>query len=134
MQHKTNGLPKEYTIAYKCKGVECRVSVINTDQLTREEIRTLADREVRRQIAEKTRRSANMINGESTKFFNSSKRDSQTSAEMIPTFDVKAHMQPSERETVAKKNAENARLADIMRKFASGELTQEEMLAEMNNQ
>lgn len=134
MKHEQNGLPKQYTIAYKCKGVDCRVSVINTDQLTRDEIRTLADREVRRQIAEKTRRSANMMNGESTKFFNSSKRDSQTSADMIPTFDVKEHMQPTERETIAKTNKENKRLADLMRKFASGELTQEEMLAEMNNQ
>ena len=134
MQNKTNGLPKQYTIAYKCKGVDCRVSVINTDQLTRDEIRTLADREVRRQIAEKTRRSANMINGESTKFFNSSKRDSQTSVDMIPTFDVKQHMMPTERETIAKKNAENARLADLMRQVIDGKLTHEQVLELANQQ
>ena len=43
-------------------------------------------------------------------------------------------MQPTERETAAKKNAENARLADLMRRFAAGEISQEEMLSEMNNQ
>tara|TARA_R100000353_G_scaffold167596_1_gene129772 strand:- start:376 stop:777 length:402 start_codon:yes stop_codon:yes gene_type:complete len=133
MNNQTS-MPKEYQIEYKCKAINCRVSVVNADKLTNEEIQTLADREIRRQIAEKTRRSANKINGESTKFFNNAKRDTQVSPDLTPVFDVKAHMQPTERETAAKKNAENARLADLMRKFASGELTQEEMLAEMNNQ
>jgi hypothetical protein len=127
-------MPKEYLIEYRCKAIDCRVSVINADQLTSEEIQTLADREIRRQIAEKTRRSANKINGESTKFFNAAKRETQVSPDLTPVFDVKEHMQPTERETVAKKNAENARLADLMRRFAAGELTQEQMLAEMNNQ
>lgn len=127
-----NSMSKQYTIEYKCKAIECRVSVVNADQLTDEEIQTLADREIRRQIAEKTRRSANKINGESTKFFNLSQREKQTSSEDVPSFDVKQHMQPTERETVAKKNAENARLADLMRRFAAGEITQDEMLAEMN--
>ena len=125
-------MPKEYLIEYRCKAIDCRVSVINADQLTSEEIQTLADREIRRQIAEKTRRSANKINGESTKFFNAAKRETQVSPDLTPVFDVKEHMQPTERETVAKKNAENARLADLMRRFAAGELTQEQMLAEMN--
>ena len=126
-----NGMPKQYPIEYKCKAVECRVNVVNADALTLDEMRTLADREIRRQIAEKTRRSANKINGESVKFFNLSQRDKQTSSEDVPTFDVKAHMQPTERETVAKKNAENARLADLMRRFAAGEISQEEMLSEI---
>jgi len=125
-------MPKEYLIEYRCKAIDCRVSVVNADQLTSEEIQTLADREIRRQIAEKTRRSANKINGESTKFFNDAKRETKVSPDLTPVFDVKQHMQPTERETVAKKNAENARLADLMRRFASGELTQEQMLAEMN--
>ena len=125
-------MPKEYLIEYRCKAVDCRVSVVNADKLTSEEIQTLADREIRRQIAEKTRRSANKINGESTKFFNSAKRETQVSPDLVPVFDVKEHMQPSERETVAKRNAENARLADLMRRFATGQMTKEEMLAEMN--
>ena len=129
-----NNMSKQYSIEYKCKAIECRVSVVNADLLTDEEIQTLADREIRRQIAEQTRRSANKINGASTKFFISAQREKQTSSEDVPTFDVKAHMQPTERETAAKKNAENQRLADLMRKFASGEISQEDMLAEMNNQ
>ena len=127
-------MPKEYLIEYRCKAVDCRVSVVNADKLTSEEIQTLADREIRRQIAEKTRRSDNKINGESTKFFNAAKRETQVSPDLVPVFDVKEHMQPSERETVAKRNAENARLADLMRRFATGQMTKEEMLEEMNNQ
>jgi hypothetical protein len=129
-----NGMPKQYPIEYTCKAVECRVNVVNADALTLDEMRTLADREIRRQIAEKTRRSANKVKGESVKFFNLSQREKQTTPEAVPTFDVKAHMQPTERETAKKKNEENARLADLMRRFAAGEITQEEMLAEMNNQ
>ncbi|MHC4906637.1 MAG: hypothetical protein ACYTBW_00010 [Planctomycetota bacterium] len=97
-------MPKEYLIEYRCKAVDCRVSVVNADKLTSEEIQTLADREIRRQIA------------------------------LTPVFDVKEHMQPSERETAAKRNQENARLADLMRRFATGQMSKEEILAEMNNQ
>ena len=132
MDTSNNGMPKEYLIEYRCKAIDCRVAVINADQLTNEEIQTLAEREIRRQIAEKTRRSANMVNGESTKFFNTAKRETQVSPDLTPVFDVKAHMQPTERETAKKKNEENARLADLMRRFAAGEITQEEMLEEMN--
>ena len=133
MKNQTS-MPSQYQIEYKCKAIECRVSVINADQLTDEEIQTLADREIRRQIAEKTRRSANMINGESTKFFNNAKRDTQVSPDLTPVFDVKEHMRPSERTTQKAKNEENARLADLMRKFASGELSQEDLLEQMNQQ
>ena len=128
MKNQTS-MPKEYQIEYKCKAIECRVSVINADQLTDEEIQTLADREIRRQIAEKTRRSANKINGESTKFFNNAKRDTQVSPDMTPVFDVKKHMMPTERETAKKKNEENQRLADLMREVIDGKLTYEEVLA-----
>ena len=127
MKNQTS-MPKEYQIEYKCKAIECRVAVVNADQLTDEEIQTLADREIRRQIAEKTRRSANKINGESTKFFNNAKRDTQVSPDMTPVFDVKAHMMPTERETAKKKNEENQRLADLMREVIDGKLTYEEVL------
>ena len=90
-----NGMPKQYPIEYKCKAVECRVNVVNADALTLDEMRTLADREIRRQIAEKTRRSANKINGESVKFFNLSQREKQTSSEDVPTFeDLLKKVQP----------------------------------------
>ena len=128
MKNQTS-MPKEYQIEYKCKAIECRVSVINADQLTDEEIQTLADREIRRQIAEQTRRSANKINGASTKFFIEAQREKQTSSEDVPIFDVKAHMQPTERETAKKKNEENQRLADLMREVIDGKLTYEEVLA-----
>ncbi len=101
---------------------------MNAHQLSYEEVKILADREIRRLVAQKTRDSANKANGQSIKWFHSARREKQYKEEDIPIFDIKDHMKPSERVTKQVKNEENQKLADIMRQMAEGQITHEQAM------
>ena len=128
MENFTSGMPKKYPHLFRCHNEQCRVIISNADQLSYDEVKTLADREIRRLVAQKTRDSANKDHGQSIKWFHSARREKQYKEADIPIFDIKDHMKPSAKSTKKAKDAENERLADLMRQVIAGKLTHEQVL------
>ena len=128
MKDFISGMPEKYPHLFKCSNEQCRVTIINANQLSYDEVKILADREIRRLVAQKTRDSANKANGQSIKWFHSARREKQYQEADIPIFDIKDHMKPSQRVSQKAKNEENQKLADLMRQMAEGKITHEQAM------
>ena len=121
---------------FACGDQKCRVILTGLDTLTEEQQTILVLREIRRLVAEKTRKSYNAKNGETKAFYRSTNREKQFQDTDIPRVGVVPLIEPATRESKNEINKRKIALADelssLHEKMANGDITMEEFTTKIS--
>ena len=129
-------LDAELTHEFACGDQKCRVILTGLQDLTEEQQTILVLREIRRLVAEKTRKSYNAKNGETKTFFRATDREKQFQESDIPRVGVIPLIEPATRESKNEINKRKIAIADelssLHEKMANGEITMEEFTSKIS--